>query len=68
MATTGCEGFTFVNNVCKLLRTEYLYKDGTPQIEVYVPTTIPQPGNYKISLCLSWNTTMVYDFVSIVYS
>ena len=35
-----CEGFNFVNNICKLLKAEYLYKDGTEQTEVYIRHSI----------------------------
>ena len=35
-----CEGFNFVNNICKLLKAEYLYKDGTIQTEVYIRYSI----------------------------
>ena len=40
-----CEGFNFVNNICKLLKVEYLYKDGTEQTEVYISSSIAIGNN-----------------------
>ena len=46
LSYSGCEAFNFVNNVCILLKAEYLYKDGTTQTEVYL-TPDKVKGNSK---------------------
>ena len=35
MTNPSCDAFNFVNNVCKLLKSEFLFLDGTEQTEVY---------------------------------
>ena len=40
LSESACEGFNFVDNICKLLKAEYLYKDGTEQTEVYIGFSI----------------------------
>ena len=47
LSYSGCEGFHFADNVCKLLMTKYLYKDPTTQIDVYVAMSAVK-GNEKI--------------------
>ena len=44
MANSECEAFNYVDQICKLLKTEFLFKDVTPQTEVYVPPTT-SPGS-----------------------
>ena len=41
---SDCDAFNYVNNVCKLLRSELLFKDDTTQTEVYVLIST-SPGN-----------------------
>ena len=45
LTNPACEAFQFVNNVCKLLRMELLFKDASSQTEVYAPFPAPIPGN-----------------------
>ena len=44
MANSDCEAFNYEDQICKLLKTEFLFKDVTPQTEVYVPPTT-SPGS-----------------------
>ena len=44
MANSECEAFNYVDQICKLLKTEFLFKDVTTQTEVYVPATT-SPGS-----------------------
>ena len=44
MANSECEAFNYVEQICKLLKTEFLFKDVTTQTEVYVPATT-SPGS-----------------------
>ena len=44
MANSECEAFNYVDQICKLLKTEFLFKDVTLQTEVYVPPTT-SPGS-----------------------
>ena len=44
MANSECEAFNYEDQICKLLKTEFLFKDVTPQTEVYVPATT-SPGS-----------------------
>ena len=44
MANSECEGFNYEDQICKLLKTEFLFKDVTLQTEVYVPPTT-SPGS-----------------------
>ena len=39
MINPSCDAFNFVNNVCKLLKSELLFLDATTQTEVYVMST-----------------------------
>ena len=44
MANSDCEAFNYEDQICKLLKTEFLFKDVTPQTKVYVPPTT-SPGS-----------------------
>lgn len=39
LTNPSCDAFNFVNNVCKILKSELLFLDGTTQTEAYVLST-----------------------------
>ena len=47
----SCEGFNFVNNVCKILKAEYLYNDGKDLTDVYIKSSLV-PGNVFDSILI----------------
>lgn len=47
----SCEGFNFVNNVCKILKAEYLYNEGKDLTDVYIKSSLV-PGNVFDSILI----------------
>ena len=40
MIDPSCDTFNYVSNVCRLLKSDLLFKDGTPQTEVYMEISL----------------------------
>ena len=47
MINPDCDAFNYVDSVCKLLKAELLFKDGTEQTVVYVLRSTSPGKTYK---------------------